>query len=317
MKLAGCIFSLLLLPSLAIGAPTCAPAKEKIIIYQPWASHSKLTKPQLSSISRTLNNSGFTHLLLQWNRYGEHSYTSDNQSYWVHTISSKRNKIIEGLYADPHFFSALKLSDAELDSYLTNLRKQSFNEAQLLSLRTTHRIRGWYLPEEIDDLNWRSEIRQQMLSNHFKILVTALRKLHPDVPIYASTFFGGHTSPQIYADLLNKIHLETGIIWMIQDGQGVLRTPQPNTLAYLSAVKNTLPTNAWLGLLENFTELNQKDDNRFCPASVAEVKARQKVWCEATGREPEVYFSLNQLNNQLLGHQNSKCKTRRGNIKPN
>ncbi|MBM9888081.1 MULTISPECIES: DUF4434 domain-containing protein [Deefgea] len=317
MKLKGLLLILLLSSNWVFANPVCTPAKDKIIIYQPWASHANLTSAQLNSIGKTLNNSGYTHLLLQWNRYGEHSYTSDHQSYWIHDISNKKNKIIEGLYADPQFFSALKLSDAELDSYLSKLRKKSFDEAKYLSLRTTHRIRGWYLPEEIDDLNWRSETRQRILSNHFKILVSALRKLHPDTPVYASTFFGGHTTPQDYANFLNKIHLETGIIWMVQDGQGVFRSPRPNTLRYLSAVNKTLPSNAWLGLLENFTELNQTSENRFCPASTTEIKERQKLWCAATGREPDVYFSLNQLNNQLLGHQNSKCTTRRGHIAPN
>ncbi|MGL6040966.1 MAG: hypothetical protein ACRC01_07180, partial [Deefgea sp.] len=134
------------------------------------------------------------------------------------------------------------------------------------------------------------------------------------VPVYASTFFGGNVPPQAYANLLNKIHQESGIIWMVQDGQGVFRNPQPDTKQYLSAVEKTLPAKAWLGLLENFTELDQAGDNRFCPANNAEIKARHKIWCEATGRAPEVYFSLNQLNNQLLGHQNIQCKTRIGNI---
>ncbi|MGL6041159.1 MAG: DUF4434 domain-containing protein, partial [Deefgea sp.] len=192
MKLIRCIFSLLLLPSLAIGAPDCAPAKEKIIIYQPWSAHEKLTKPQLSSISKTLNQSGFTHLLLQWNRYGEHSFTNKDTSYWIHSVSDRKNRIIEGLYADPDYFKALNLPDAELASYLTKLRQNSLDEASLLSLRATHRIRGWYLPEEIDDLNWTSAARQKMLSHHFKLLVDALHKLHPGVPVYASTFFGGN-----------------------------------------------------------------------------------------------------------------------------
>lgn len=311
------ILTCLLACNLAVASQTCRPAKEKIIIYQPWASHSNLTQIQINSISKTLNQSGFTHLLLQWNRYGNESYSQVNEANWIHKQVNKQSKIIEGLYADPAYFQALNLSDAELTTYLVNLRKSSLDEASHLSLQASHSIKGWYLPEEIDDLNWRTPARQTILSNHLKMMVAALSQLRPKTPVYVSTFFGGHTRPQAYANMLNKIHRETGVIWMIQDGQGVLRKPQPNTLRYLKAVNRTLPSKAWLGLLENFTELDQSSENRFCPANNTEIKARQKLWCDATGREPEVYFSLNQLNNQLLGHQNSKCKTRIGNIAPN
>ena len=175
---------------------------------------------------------------------------------------------------------------------------------------------AWYLPEEIDDLNWRTAARQALLSQHFSTMVSTLNQLSPGKPVYVSTFFGGHSSPKEYANFLKKIQHETGIIWIVQDGQGVLRKPKPNTAAYLREIQQTLPANAWIGLLENFTELDQATENRFCPASNAEIEKRRQLWCSATGREPEVYFSLNQLNEELLGHANQKCKTRVGRIAP-
>jgi hypothetical protein len=306
------LFVLLLGSALAVHA-ACTPNRQKIIIYQPWASHASTNTKQTKTITEELNKSQFTHVLFQWNRHG-------NQRFWLDDaigrvpkqIKQSAQQLIEGLYADPDYFQALKRSDAELDAYLASLRENHLMVASALSLQESKNISGWYLPEEIDDLNWRSPQRQQMISNHFKNLVAQLKALNPNAPVYASTFFGGHSSPQDYANLLKKIHQDSGIIWLVQDGLGVRRHPQPNTRQYLHIIKRTLPTASWLGLLETFTELDQTDDNRFCPATRKEVETRRKLWCRATGKEPEVYFSLNQFNNQLLGHQNMKCKSRDG-----
>ncbi|WP_027468138.1 DUF4434 domain-containing protein [Deefgea rivuli] len=292
---------------------SCAPARQKIIVYQPWASHSAVNPAQAKVIAKQLNTYGFTHLLLQWSRYGEQRYWLDDKPSWLpKQIKLGARQIIEGLYFDPGYYQALSLPDTSFEIYLATLRENSLIEAHLLQQNTQGKIDGWYFPEEIDDLNWRTQKRQEMLSAHFKSMIHGLKRLNANAPIYASTFFGGHSSPQEYARMLKKIHQETGIIWLVQDGLGVLRQPQPNTRQYLRTMSRTLPTNAWLGLLETFTELNQTGENRFCPASRSEIESRRKLWCSATGREPEVYFSLNQFNNKLLGHQNIKCKTRDG-----
>lgn len=295
----------------------CTLAKKKIIVYQPWASHSTVSAAQAKMLAQQLSKDGFTHLLLQWSRHGEQQYwRSDASGRLPKRMKQNSQELIEGLYSDPDYYHALNLPNTELEIYLDILRENSLIEANSLNLQEKKKIDGWYFPEEIDDLNWRTRERQQILSRHFKTMIIGLRKLSPQIPVYASTFFGGHSSPQEYANMLKKIHQETGIIWLVQDGLGVIRKPQPNTRQYLRTMSRTLPAAAWLGLLETFTELDQSADNRFCPATQSEIETRRKLWCNATGREPEVYFSLNQFNNELLGHQNIKCQIRNGNALP-
>lgn len=293
----------------------CRPANDKIIIYQPWASHSQIPLKQIQIIKRHLDKEKYTHILMQWSSYGKHRYLDSQKTDWFYNqLKTGKRKLIEGLYYDPDFFNALKLPNNELKKVLNHIRKESISDARKLELDTTIDISGWYLAEEIDDLNWRSMAREKMLVEHLKATVQSLKRISPGKAVYISTFFGGHSSPKEYANFLKRIQSQTGVIWIIQDGQGVYRNPQPNTQLYLKTIKETLPPKTWVGLLENFTELNQVNENRFCPATKAEINQRRQLWCSATGMEPTVYFSLNQLNGELLGHDNPNCKSRDGQV---
>ncbi|QZA82591.1 DUF4434 domain-containing protein [Deefgea piscis] len=297
--------------SSALWANPCQEAALKTVILQPWQSQSEVTVDNARRINRQLDALGFNVVLLQWSRNGQTEFWPSDGTGWLQKrlLSPARRSYIMGLYSDPGFFNALNLPDDELDAYLSVLRDFSLAEAKKIIAQSKVKIVGWYLPEEIDDLNWRTPARQAMLVRHYQAISRDLKALWPDLPVYASSFFGGFSPPTEYAAMLRSLQQQTGIQWMVQGGQGVLRKPQPATASYLSAVNAALPRQQWSGILEVFTEKNSLKAQRFCPANLPEIQRRKAVWCAATGSSPTVYFSLNQLSESLFGIPNTGCKS--------
>ncbi|WP_297572907.1 DUF4434 domain-containing protein [uncultured Deefgea sp.] len=291
-------------------ASSCQEPAVKTVILQPWQSQSEVTPANARRINRQLDAQGFGIVLLQWSRSGQAEFWPSDGSGWLHNrlLLNGHRSYIMGLYSDPSFFKALDLPDNKLEAYLSGLRELSLAEAKKIIVQSKVKIIGWYLPEEIDDLNWRTPARQAMLMRHYQAISRDLKALRPDLPVYASSFFGGFSPPKEYAEMLRSLQQQTGIQWMVQGGQGVLRKPQPATASYLSAVNAALPRQQWSGILEVFTEQDSAKAQRFCPANVSEVQQRKAVWCAATGYSPTVYFSLNQLSESMLGIANSDCK---------
>ena len=143
----------------------------------------------------------------------------------------------------------------------------------------------------------------------------ALRKLTPGKPVYVSTFFGGHSPPRVYAEMLQRLQQQSGVIWLVQDGQGVRRDPRPDTAAYLQAVAATLPAERWQGVLEVFTERVQDGQSSFCPVSRPTEARRQQLWCAATGRAAQAVFSLNQLAGEQLLDPGQQCRSQNQRIR--
>ncbi|WP_028453721.1 DUF4434 domain-containing protein [Chitinilyticum aquatile] len=301
----------LLLTAPLLAAP-CRQAAQHIGIYQPWNAHSSLSSDQIETVAAKLASDGYTSVLLQWSRHGETRFWPADGSGWLPALleNARRLQRIHGLYADPAYFRMIAQDDCALSGYLASLRRLNLEEAENMHRQQSGQLlAGWYLPEEIDDLNWRTPQRQAMLADHLQRSVRQLQRLTPGRPVYASAFFGGHGKPQDFARMLAQLHRQSGIIWLIQDGQGVARTPRPDTRLYLHAISTTLPAKSWLGVVEVFNEQPGATGSRFCPASSAEIAQRRVLWCRATGQEAAVYFSLNQLNAEQLGIQNAICRT--------
>jgi hypothetical protein len=59
---------------------------------------------------------------------------------------------------------------------------------------------GWYLPEEIDDINWRIPEARRKLLRHLGRVSASLRKLTPGAGIAISTFSNARMSPAQFRD---------------------------------------------------------------------------------------------------------------------
>ena len=293
---------LVLLLAASVMAPVYArharPVTQQIFL-QPWTSHAA-QRQEIKAYFSTMDRQ-YSHLILQWSRLGEAEFWPEDGSGWLKEVLPRhgRLKIIYGLNHGNDYFAALKFNDQDLADYLAKDRALSLSEAKKIVRQSPVAPAGWYLPEEIDDLNWNTPARQQILLQHLQELSAGLQKIKA-VPVYISAFFGGHTPPVQFAALLKAMQQGSGVVWLVQDGKGVRRNPAPDTAQYLSAIHAALPAHGWKGITEKFSERTIGGQVVFCPATLDEVIARQQIWRDVVGQEAEVAFSLNQTEKSIF-----------------
>ncbi|MQR01154.1 DUF4434 domain-containing protein [Glaciimonas soli] len=299
---------------MASATAVCEQSLPQRVFFQPWNLLDSHAVRLDGKLLHQLQLQGYSHLILQWSRRGDTEFWPDDGRGWIRQalVTDKSLQIIHGLYSDPNYFDILNKTDSRLDIELAAIRDRSINEAAKLIKQSPVPIAGWYLPEEIDDLNWQTAERQQMLSTHFLKTIEQLHNLYPVIPVYASVFFSGNQDPVSFAKMLEKINKETGIIWLIQDGLGEQRHNKIDTTQYLHSITQSLPPQAWQGVLEIFSEQSHQTrtgiETEYCPASKYSIQKRITTWCEATGKNPEVIFSLTQLRLPLHSPFSNRCK---------
>ncbi len=96
---------------------------------------------------------------------------------------------------------------------------------------------GYYLPDEIDDLNWRTPARRDTLTNYLTLMTARIQLHDAERPVAVSAFFKGRTAPQIFADNLFEIVAETGIdAVLVQDGSGTHTSTGVHVADYFEAL---------------------------------------------------------------------------------
>ncbi|UAK72851.1 DUF4434 domain-containing protein [Aeromonas enteropelogenes] len=208
------------------------------IFYQPQLRDAALGEARWDEIVAQVKREGFDTLVVQWSRYGD-AFAKPEESDWLaarlQRARSAGLRLVMGLYADPAFFQRQDQSAGSLARYLDQQERHNLRLAKEWRKRLGEEsIAGWYLPAELDDLNWREPQRQALLASHLASSVNSLRELAP-VPVYASTFFTGKMSPQAYQAFLSRL-AGAGVSLVVQDGSGTGVLSQPERELYLSAL---------------------------------------------------------------------------------
>ncbi|MDM0110822.1 DUF4434 domain-containing protein [Variovorax sp. J22R133] len=285
-------------------SPMCPASPQRTIIWQPWAAHAGLDASGWRALGQEVQRQGYAHVLLQWASYGDHEFWPRGEAGWLATglrqWETTGLKLIFGLHMDPDYYRVLQQPDPVLRAHLAASRDKSVALARRVLRRPPPlELAGWYLPQEIDDLNWQSPARERMLRNYLAPMRDALSAMAPgapQTPLYASVFYSGASSPEDFARMLLRLHRGTGVVWIVQDGLGTDRLPPERTAAYLRAVASTLPPEGWRALLEVFDEQRTPGQPpRFEPSDEATIARRAGLWCLATGRQAQIVFSLNQV----------------------
>lgn len=243
-------FFLSLLSFRDVSASDCALKPVTGIIYQPWLADTEKSDDQWKLIFQKMQSSGIKTILLQWTAYGDVNFTEQHetalgvQPALVQKILGLAMqydmKIIFGLWSDPDWFKSLGNDQQALELYLRKLRATSLAQAKkILSIIPDKKIiAGWYLPEEIDDKNWRAMSIQEDLKKHLSLMVKELSKLAgPTPPVMISTFFTGQMLPEDYATMIEFQAESSGAIFLVQDGIGTNRLTDYQTALYLSNLK--------------------------------------------------------------------------------
>ncbi len=220
----------------------------KGIFYQPWQSDLSLTRSDWERRMIRLHENGLDTLYVQWLQYGEVDFLNAHLKKGelfiqglLNAAASQEIGVYIGLFSDPEFFHSLTLSTAELDRYLFKLRKKTVRLAAEFQARYGKHpaFKGWYLPEEIDDLNWRLPSRQKLLNHHLHALAHTLESLGGKKPVAFSTFFSGALSPERFARFCQQLLEGSDAFVLVQDGLGG-RMDLSTTRKYHDALRRTV-----------------------------------------------------------------------------
>jgi hypothetical protein len=176
---------------------------------------------------------GISAVIVQWTADAEIAYVKDArlpQAEQYETLSRifaaaavHGIKLRLGLYNEPSFWGHIEANGNSLrDFFLIRVARNELLQ-QVLVERFGDEADwvGYYLPDEIDDLNWRNPVRRAELTRYLT-LMTARLQLHDAArPVAVSAFFKGRTAPQLFANNLFEIVTGTGIAAvLVQDGSG-------------------------------------------------------------------------------------------------
>jgi hypothetical protein len=151
-----------------------------------------------------------------------------------------------GLAAESRYWDMIKQIPVYQEEYLNRLRMKSERVAQeVAAIATQYKaFRGWYIPEEIDDLTWRSPKTRKLLHQHLKQLSGFLKKLTPDGKVLLSGFSNSRMSPDSYGAFWNALLKETSVdILLFQDGTGTAKLTSDLLPSYLKAVRRATDAN--------------------------------------------------------------------------
>lgn len=194
------------------------------------------------------------YLVVQWSVYDQTAFYASHRfdtapAAPLETILASADRagmqVMIGLSHDPNYWTRIEKKDKRAYLMDERLSRNMAAAAELLPLVSRHKsFAGWYISEEIDDINWQKPEDRDALFSYLKQLSIFLRTIHPNTKIGLSGFAGIRTAPsevqQFWEQLLRRASA-IDIVYF-QDGIGVGKL-NFNTLGrYYLAIKTAADT---------------------------------------------------------------------------
>jgi len=197
----------------------CQKRREvKYLFYQPLLKD----KIEWERVFFTMHSLGLKILILQWSRYDMVDFIKNK--VWLEKILEEAKvqniQVVVGLYGDNRYFKNIEDKKLNLPIYFDKLYKINIQQAQKIYkvAKNFSNFSGWYFVEEVDDLNFKEKRREKALKVYWKRLSCEIDKV-ADRAIYLSAFYGQNSSPQEYAEMLNRV-VPKGVHLLLQSGIG-------------------------------------------------------------------------------------------------
>ncbi len=264
-----------LLSGLLLLACSLATAEQRLF-YQPLNTDSQLSPAQWQEIWGAARSEGVHTLIVQWTAYGDEDFGGSHG--WLaealRAASLQKLQLVLGLAMDPAYFQRQRELDRQgLVSYWKSQLGRSLQQQRQLRDVWQLPVTGWYLPLELDDLQFSAPVSRVALYKQLSSFASQL-----DAPLHVSAYSTGVLSPTVYANWLAELGTQGLQVWW-QDGAGTRNLSTIGRHAYLAA----LPCQIGI-ILEAFRQTNQPDAPfRAVPKAPAIANA---------GCHPAAVFSL-------------------------
>lgn len=220
------------LPSIAIANESPVTGFNRTFI-QLSHEHVTWSESDWAQLFKALNELKIAEVIVQWSALDEQAYTtaqpqhSSNRPVIPALLDGATKSgihVILGLQADSNYWSAIRQTIPALEGYFR--RRLAANESLIKSLipivkEYDETVSGWYIADEIDDVNWRTPEAISALFAYLKQLHLRLRGTAPARPVAISGFSNGALDPELLAEFWQRLLSATGIHRVFfQDGIG-------------------------------------------------------------------------------------------------
>jgi hypothetical protein len=190
--------------------------------------HKNWTEEKWSELFGYFRRLQLSYVIVQWTVYDDTTFYGPASDAALEKVLARAAqsgmKVWIGLFHDSQYWNRIGDRPAVTARYLQQLRSRSLAAARDLAPRLKEHpgFAGWYLPEEIDDINWqRPEVRKELL-RHLELESKELRVLAPDANVAISSFSNARLSPAQFQNFWSSVFRATSIgTVFLQDGVGV------------------------------------------------------------------------------------------------
>lgn len=245
---------------------------------QLWRKDSQRDVAQWNQRFENLSNLGFTEVIVQWSSYGATSFYGDSTSGresspslspLIKAANRHKTRIWLGLHYDPDFWQAIAGKNRDVEAYFQT--RLSEMESRWPSLRRMLNkadpkqevVKGWYISDEIDDVNWQSPKRSNMLQTYLKSLRQKLSREKKSWPVLISGFSNGAMPPEKWSLFWERLLQKTDIDgFLFQDGIGAKKLALAELEPYLKFLADKMDgTDLTFSVIVEVFQLMESRDN--------------------------------------------------------
>ena len=243
------------------------------IFLQPKAGYLKKDHSDWLRIFTRLKDRNIDTLYVQWSAENGRVFADiplenhESQALLEKIFPAAREcrlNVVLGLYHETTYWQQIPAPGDVLENffYLRVAANERLLEQLYKKFGQESSLAGYYIPDEIDDLNWRTADRIGFYNSYLKLMVERIRKFDPKRPVAVSAFFRSRTAPRIYAENLFSILKDTGINQLlVQDGAGENNPPEPYRDMYFEKIKERNTGEIGLvGIIEIFSRTSLESE---------------------------------------------------------
>jgi hypothetical protein len=195
-------------------------------------------------------------------------------------------KVLIGLVHDSDYWAKIQQELVMVNSYFDGLSDRCLEVAKALTpvVEKHPSFQGWYITQEIDDINWQRPKPKATLFKFLSRLSENLHQLYPGGVVAVSGFSNAATDPEAFEDFWSALLKKTNIdIVLFQDGIGANKLEIDEVPFYLAAMEKATKANSrsLQAVIEIFTQTNGEpiDEGEFRaePASLFRINQQIKI----------------------------------------
>jgi hypothetical protein len=195
-----------------------------------------------------------SQLVIQWTVYDDISFYTAASSpragkssldIILELADQAGMQVMVGLVHDSGFWEQISRPPPLVEDYLRRSQLKSVSVASQLSpiVKGHPSFQGWYLTEEIDDINWRNAEARQVLFKYLREISAKLHEITPNRKVALSGFCSGHIKPRVFESFWSTLLKVASIdVVFFQDGIGTEKLQLGQLPLYLSAIRKAVKT---------------------------------------------------------------------------